>query len=353
MARLAAVRRAAARFALGLFLVPAIGSASSLAQEGATPASPPPFTLEAGRGHPLVGKIWSPVSAGFVEPADVSRAVAKARFVLLGETHDNPDHHALQAHLVQEATKHRDGDPRRPALVLEMLTRDLQPKVSAFLAGGGAAPGFGSAVGWGDLGWPDFAIYRPIIAAALRAELPIVAGDTPRPERRAVAREGISALGAERAMTLGLDQSLGAAAETEMLDTLDTGHCGLMPRESLEPLVLVQRLRDATLARAMIEADRNAGQGAILIAGSGHVRRDLGVPWYLANRAPELSSGAQTVAVAFIEVREGETEPQAYAGPGAGAPARFDFVWFTPRAERGDPCEDLKKRFEKQGADKG
>uniref|UniRef100_UPI003BAC9D5B ChaN family lipoprotein n=1 Tax=Stappia sp. TaxID=1870903 RepID=UPI003BAC9D5B len=353
MTCLAALQRAATRFALGLALVPLAGGAVSVADEVAAPASPPPFTLEEGRGHPLVGKIWSPVSASFVEPADVSRAVAKARFVLLGETHDNPDHHALQAHLVSEATKREEGDARTPSVVLEMLTRDLQPKVSAFMAEGGTAPGFGPAVGWASLGWPDFAMYRPIIAAALKAGLPIVAGDTPRAERREVARKGISALGTERAMALGLDQSLGATAEGEMLDTLEQGHCGLMPRESLTPLVLVQRLRDATLAHAMIEADRQAGQGAILIAGSGHVRRDLGAPWYLASRAPDLSSGGQTISVAFIEVRDGENEPQAYAGLGAGAPARFDFVWFTPRAARGDPCEGLKERFEKQGAGKG
>lgn len=323
-------------------LAPSLASAQAEAQ-----AAPPPFTLAAGRDHPLAGKVWSSAAGAFVEPAEVARWVARARFVLLGEIHDNRDHHALQAHLVGAAARER-----RPALVLEMLTRDLQPAVSAYLAAGGSAAGFGEAVGWADLGWPDYAIYRPILEQAVANGLAVVAADTPRAERRRVAQEGAAALGAERAAALALDRPLPEPARDLLLDELEAGHCGLMPRERLAPMLIVQRLRDATLADALLSAEARDGQGAVLIAGTGHTRRDLGVPWYLAAREPQRPSGPTEdgqpadgiVAVAFVEVVEGRTEPTAYAEA-----AGHDVMWFTPRAERADPCEELRKQFGTSG----
>jgi hypothetical protein len=70
------------------------------------------------------------------------------------------------------------------------------------------------------------------------------------------------------------------------------------------------------------------------------VRDDRAVPAFLRHEAPE-----RTVrALAFLEVVAGEESPQAYAA-GFGAPALpFDYVVFTARTERGDPCEGLRHR---------
>ena len=76
----------------------------------------------------------------------------------------------------------------------------------------------------------------------------------------------------------------------------------------------------------------------MLIAGSGHVRRDFGVPALLANYAAEL----RVTSIAFEEVREKGLEPKDYRSN----PEIFDFLVFTPRQERADPCEKLRKHFE-------
>ncbi|WP_186394743.1 ChaN family lipoprotein [Stappia sp. TSB10GB4] len=323
------MRLAFLRLAAALLLLPS----AAVAQAG----EPSAFSLTDGADHPLAGRIWSVARAAFVEPAEVETAVAGARFVLLGEIHDNPDHHALQAHLLAAASE----GGRRPAVVLEMLARDRQGDVDAYLADGQAtAEGFGAALGWAQSGWPDYAIYRPVIEVAVERDLPIIAGDTPREERRRVAAEGAEVLGAERIAALRLSEPLGEAADAVLLDILFDGHCGMMPREALTPLVAVQRLRDATLADAMISA---AGEVAVLIAGSGHVRKDLGVPRYLEWREPDAAS----VAVGFVEVVEDRTEPALYAAGTADVPPPYDYLWFTPRQERGDPCESLRARFGK------
>jgi hypothetical protein len=86
-----------------------------------------------------------------------------------------------------------------------------------------------------------------------------------------------------------------------------------------------------------------AGQrdGAVLIAGAGHVRTDRGVPRGLALLVPE----ARVVSVAFLEVADGSTRPADYAaGFGGGARLPFDYIWFTARADNVDHCARLRRR---------
>lgn len=289
--------------------------------------------------HPLDERVWSVSESTFIDPDAVRAAIADARFALFGEIHDNPRHHTLQAHLLESSV----AAGRMPAVVLEMLPRDLQPRLDAYLGKADAsADGFGAALGWDDLGWPDYAIYRPILEVALAASLPVIAGDTPRDERRSVARGGVDVLGEARRAALQLDEPLGELADAGLLDTLFEGHCGMMPRAGLMPLVSVQRLRDATLADAMVSAVDEGADGAVLIAGAGHARTDFGVPRYLRWRQPE----ATVVAVALVEVVEGESDPATYAGGTGEAPAPYDYLWFTARKDRTDPCTELEKRFE-------
>ena len=50
--------------------------------------------------------------------------------MLLGEIHTNPDHHRLQADILQYMVE----QGRRPAVVIEMVTRAQQPVLDHFTA---------------------------------------------------------------------------------------------------------------------------------------------------------------------------------------------------------------------------
>ena len=117
-------------------------------------------------------------------------------------------------------------------------------------------------------------------------------------------------------------------------------HCGYLPEDQMEPMVQVQRARDAQMAERLIASDK--GDGAVLITGAGHARTDRGVPAHLARKAP----GVRVRSVAFLEVSADKRQPQDYVeAPGAGR-LPYDYVWFTPVAEREDLCAKLKKRME-------
>ena len=79
----------------------------------------------------------------------------------------------------------------------------------------------------------------------------------------------------------------------------------------------------------------------VLVTGSGHARRDRGVPFYL--RAAQVP-GEAVLSLAFLEVTEDGRDADAYRQRwDQGLP--FDYVWFTPRFDRDDPCELLKARM--------
>src|SRR5690348_2805418 len=55
----------------------------------------------AGREHPLVGRIWDTKARRFATSDDVVASLTHTRYVLLGERHDNPDHHRVQVALLR------------------------------------------------------------------------------------------------------------------------------------------------------------------------------------------------------------------------------------------------------------
>ncbi len=282
------------------------------------------------RAHPLVGKVWDVGAKSFVDAATLLKSTAGARFVLLGERHDNPDHHRLQARILRSLV----DAGRRPTVVLEMLEVEQQAAVDQYLARPDAsAADFGAALAWQDTSWPAYAEYQPIFDVAMPAKLKVAAGNVAHASARALVKEGLSALPAERVHALRLAEPFPEPLAASLADELRASHCGHLPEKLLEPMALAQHARDAQMAsilRSAPEAD-----GAVLIAGTGHVREDRGAPYYLALELP----GARVVSVALQEVAHGVEDPMAY---GSEAQA-VDYVWFTPRGSDEDPCAAFDK----------
>lgn len=290
----------------------------------ATPPSfttPPPFTAPLSREHPLVGKLWLPAEKRFVTAEDVVERARAAQVVLLGETHDNADHHALQAWMVGRVT----ATGARPLLAFEMITPDQEPALRRHLTDHpGDADGLGTAVGWDKTAWPAWALYRPIAAAALEAGAPLAAAN--------LDAAGVAAFKADK----GQLPPLPAGQVEVMAQEIRDGHCGMLPESAVAPMVRVQRGRDAAMAAVLTQGARAQGQ-AVLIAGTGHIRTDHAVPAVLATQSPVL----RVFALAMVEVSPGRDDPAAYETP-------FDAVWFTPGAERQDMCAAFKRHMEKK-----
>ena len=232
--------------------------------------------------------------------------------VLLGEVHDNAAQHAMRA----EALRALLESGARPALLMEQFDRERQAELDRALARSGttadaviaaATPADPSMQGW------SWSFYKPYIALAIEYRLPIVAANVSRNDTRRLLKDGLSSLGFEARVPADIE----AAQASDIVD----GHCGMIDTAMAGRMVGAQVARDQFMARA-IEA--NGARGAVLIAGNGHVRRDVGVPRWLSAAARERS-----VAIGLLE-------------PGDPNAAAFDVAFTTAAQPRSDPCEGMR-----------
>lgn len=287
--------------------------------------------------HPLAGKIWSPKESRFVEQQDLLNSILAAPVVLLGEKHDNADHHRLQARIVQSLVE----NDTRPALVFEMLTDAQADAEKAIHDPDVRWSELDAKLSWSERGWPEWDSYRQILGVARRSKLPVRAGNALRSEARAVSRGGLTSLEPEDRQRLALRKPLPATAKRVLDEELLASHCGYLPESALPGMSAVQMYRDARLADSVLQATAQ-GRPVVLIAGAGHVRRDRAVPFFLQQRVPGLSS----VVIAIREVDQSVDDPAAYAEASnpEGLPL-YDYMFFTPRVDDIDPCEKFKEQF--------
>jgi len=283
------------------------------------------------RGAPLVGKIWKPDAGAMVNEEAVVAALVAADSVLLGERHDNPDHHRLQARLIAELV----SAGRKPTLALEMLEPDDDATVARYRSDPKAgARGLGTVLAWEKSGWPDWPEYLPIAEVAFQAGLPMVSANLPRSLVRAIVHSGLAALPPADVPRLDLDTPLPEPLETSLEQELRDSHCGQLPEALVVPMALAQRARDGQMAARM----RSFPAPVVLIAGAGHIARDRGVPLHLRAHHPD----GHIVSIAFVEVLPHKTTPESYAADFGASTLPFDFVWFTPRASDEDPCAGFR-----------
>lgn len=281
-------------------------------------AAVPPGTLR-DTDHPLAGRLWDVAAQSFIGEVELLRRATHAEALLLGETHDNPEHHRLQAHILQI----RLAAGARPALLMEQFDLDQQGAIDeARRSGKDLAP---EMRGWS---WP---LYAPLVALADAAGIPLRAANLPRSATRPIVREGYATLAAGELPRLALDSVWNDARQAYMVRVIDRSHCGKITPELRNGLIRAQRLRDATLADAALG---QIDKGVVFILGRGHARRDVGVPLYIEARRP----GTRILSIGFVEVADKDTQPTQYENERVGNGAAYDVIWFTPRAERPDPC---------------
>jgi uncharacterized iron-regulated protein len=254
----------------------------------------------------------TPVSAALHAPSGLEsliESLVPTPLLLVGEQHDAPAHQALQRDLVQTLS----GRGQLAALVMEMIDHGRQ--VDGLPRDADEAT-VRAALHWTDehsAGWP-WAAYGPVVMAAVRAGVPVVGGNLPRADMRAVM--------ADRS----LDDRLAPEALAQQRASIRDGHCGLLPETQIEPMTRIQIARDRSMAQAAL-ARLTPGQTVLLVAGNGHVRRDLGIPLHLG----PLSGVRVLMAQAGSPAMPGTAQPDA--------------VWPTPAVPARDHCAELKRQM--------
>ncbi len=251
---------------------------------------------------------WAAPSGAASLSEGVLAGMRRADVVLLGEIHDNPAHHRVQAAAVAAIA------PR--AVVWEMLTADRAARLDAGVIGDPLA--LAQVTEWENAGWPPLELYLPVFQAAPGAAH--YGALVPRDGLGPVMEAGAAAAFGPEAARFGLTEALPAAEQATREADQQAAHCNAMPEQMLPVMVDIQRLRDAVLARAVLRALDETGGPVAVITGNGHARADRGVPVYLRRAAPEITLFTL-----------GQSEEDRVEG-------RFDAVVDSPAAVRPDPC---------------
>ena len=247
-----------------------------------------------------VGQVLDTDTGLWLSADELVKRLAPAEHVLVGEQHDNVDHHQLQLWLLQRLQEQRP----QASLLLEMLTPSQQSAVDSLQNGDIEAQPeqLAEQLNWSS-GW-DWNLYGPIVTWVLQSDINLRAANLDREEIRTLYRTPVA-----------VSPRYSSQALAELRETIEASHCGQIAEPQLSAMRGVQQQRDVRMGEQLTAAPAPA----LLLAGNFHVRKDLGVPLHLDGAAP--------IVVMLQEV--GKPMPGA---------EQADYLWLTPAAPEQDHC---------------
>jgi uncharacterized iron-regulated protein len=229
-------------------------------------------------------------------PADV---------LLLGEQHDAPMHQTLQQKII-EALAVRGV---LAAVALEMADSGGS---TATLRSDASEEQTRTALNWNNDAWP-WAAYGPTVMSAVRAGVPVLGANLSRTKMQSSMTDAL------------LDQRLPGPALKAQQQLIRQGHCDLLPEGQITPMTRIQIAKDMRMADTL-QAAAKPGLVVVLISGSVHADKQLGVPQHLP----------PALRIKAIRLQSGTTGTEFES---------FDNVWTTPATPEKDYCADLIKQL--------
>lgn len=239
-------------------------------------AAPP---AHAGEACAPVGE-WAVPGGGRIAAQDILARTADAQVVLLGEFHDNADHHRWELQTVAALAA------LRPKVVLgfEMFPRRVQGALDRWVAGELNEEDFLKASDWSGVWGYDAAFYLPLFHFARINRIPMVALNVERDFVRMVGSKGLAAVPPEKREGV----SVPAAASEAYLERLFTSYTQHPEKKETAPsradlgfrrFVEAQLVWDRAMAQALANAAARAPDALVIgIMGSSHIARGDGVP---------------------------------------------------------------------------
>ena len=272
--------------------------------------------------HVLVGNIWDTHKQAWLTEKQFHRELLHYDHILLGETHNNPDHHILQAEIINLLVI----SGTKPTVVMEMLELkgwQDQPQVWH------KQQELKELASMLNDGWP-WDLYAPILNSVVQHRLKLYAGNVSSDELHRWSNEQVSYNINDVINEYSYTEDNFTTLKKEIIDS----HCGHANEGFVKFMSRAQMQRDRVMATALLDKE----YPVVFIAGQGHIRNDYAVPMQLQKKF-KLNS---FISVAFISVQEGQDDPQTYL---PGMHDLYDVVYFTPNHTNEDPCEKFRKQL--------
>ena len=301
-------------FAIATFTLAISASAQTL-------ADPPAYTPH---------RVYDSKAKRFTDLEAMTVSIARADVVFLGEFHDDPGTHALQAAILHGTARRRQG---AVVLSLEMFERDVQPALDAYLRGETDEQAFLL----NSRPWRNYSTdYRPLLEFAKAQGWPVLAANVPRRLASTVARRGLEALDSldegDRAYVALENSCPRDAYWTRFQGVMGdmSGHGMQLEPAEVEAMVwrtyLAQCVKDEVMGESIAAARAEHNTLVIHANGAFHSDYRLGTVERVRRRAPR----DKIVTVSFVPVEDLDTAE--------GRPRRkqADFIVFTIKPDRPD-----------------
>ena len=282
--------------------------------------------------HNLIGKTWSVRDNKFVEKDELMKQVLGSDYVLLGETHDNSKHHQDHGWMISEIA---NGE-KQAAITFEMLNQDQANVINNVEFEN--TDELLDILEQAKTGWEYKKYYKPVFENVFKAKLPMHAADIGKESLMKIVTKGIEHAPKDIRELLE-NTKLSKEALESLKKEIEMTHCGMANPEMTKAMTLGQRVRDAAIGNSMFKVMNGDINTVILVAGSGHIRKDRGAPMYLKS----LDNKAIITSVAWLEIDENAKDPKDYSKRWNVNELPFDYVLFTAQVDRSDPCEEMRK----------
>ena len=276
----------------------ALAAMGSLLLVGAAIADEP--TTSNTRACGEVGTWLDPRTGQKIEPGPLLAALARRSVVLLGEEHDNAEHHRWQLQML--ASLHAYN----PDLIVgfEMFPRRVQPALDRWASGALDVQAFLKQSDWDTVWGFDPNLYLPLFHFVRQNRLSMIAINIDRALVARVMREGWAAVPADQrgglsdpasavgdylnylAGVIVAKQRLGAANRPRKEGTrpIEPDLASVMESDEFKRFVAAQLTWDRAMAEALVEARRKRpGSLVVGVLGQGHAQFGHGVPHQLAD----------------------------------------------------------------------
>ena len=220
--------------------------------------------------------------------------LSEADIVLIGESHTNDTHHALQLNIIKGLL----ARGKTPALGLEMFNPTQNAGLANYAAGAFEDSEFAKNTDYFNTWGHNLRYYLPIFSCARENGLPIQGVNIPSDRLKELKKTGLDGL--EKALMEG--EAFPDTTNQQhrfFIETMMQG-IGAQAPGVFDGIYLTQCLWDANMAQGLIEMCRALEHRPIIcLAGSGHVAYGLGIARLVASR-----SNLKTVTVMPVDIAE-------------------------------------------------
>jgi uncharacterized iron-regulated protein len=212
---------------------------------------------------------------------DALVTLARRAVVLLGESHDEAEHHRWQLHSIAALISHRSDI----VLGFEMFPRRVQPVLDRWSMGELDEAAFLREVDWPGVWGVDAGLYLPLIHFARMHHLPVVALNVEQATSRRVAAQGLDTIPIGEREGVGDPAPAFSSYRDRLFEVFKKhpmgGEGARADSEQFQRFVEAQLFSDRAMAEAIAGA-RGDERLVIGIMGQGHVEYRSGVAHQLA-----------------------------------------------------------------------